>query len=102
MADPGREPVVGVVAREVEAGRAAVAAGRARPQRAQERPQPDVRDAVVCEPQHPQAPVGGEAAGQRLDAPPHVLDAGDPPFSFFLLLSAALALVAYAVGWKPG
>ena len=68
MADPGREPVVGVVAREVEAGRAAVAAGRARPQRAQERPQPDVRDAVVCEPQHPQAPVGGEAAGQRRGA----------------------------------
>ena len=55
------------------------------------------------------APVGGsaaprvrEAAGHRLDAPPHVLDAGDPPFSFFLLLSAALALVAYAVGWRPG
>ena len=55
------------------------------------------------------APVGGsaaprvyEAAGHRLDAPPHVLDAGDPPFSFFLLLSAAMALVAYAVGWRPG
>ena len=52
------------------------------------------------------APVGGsaaprvrEAAGHRLDAPPHVLDAGDPPFS---LLPAALALVARAVGWRPG
>ena len=48
------------------------------------------------------APRVREAAGHRLDAPPHVLDAGDPPFSFFLLLSAALALVAYAVGWRPG
>ena len=55
------------------------------------------------------APVGGEAAprvrdaaGLRLNAPPHVEDAGDPPFSFFLLLSAAMALVAYLVGWRPG
>ena len=81
---------------------AAVAFAKSRLRRYRSRLKFAVDNNRFCPSRCSAAPRVREAAGHRLDAPPHVLDAGDPPFSFFLLLSAALALVAYAVGWRPG